>query len=183
MNKFLDIHWLKANHQMIHFFGLGFIQIKIDEKRRLHFYHSELPPFVDQPHNHRYDFTSMVLKGSLKNVIWVKTDNPNGEPCVHRYDSCTSDDSIVLPETKETRRLIFNEFSTSKGSSYSLRKEMFHQVIVEQYPTITLLTRGPKEYEFASILEPLDYQPVCPFSRNLPEDELWVIVEKCLTDD
>lgn len=182
MSTYTDINWLKKNHKMIHFFGLGFIQIKINDIERLHFYHESLQAFVDQPHNHRYDFTSTVLKGCLRNIIWKECVASEGEPCVLRYDSCTSDKDVVTPESKTTNRKIVSTFVTNKGSGYFMPKELFHQVRVEVSPTITVLHRGYKEYEFSSILEPVGFQSVCPFSRNLSETELWEIVEDCLRE-
>lgn len=183
MKNFLDINWLRANHQMIHFFGLGFIQIKIDEKSRLHFYHPELPPFVEHPHNHRYDFTSSVLKGRLHNIIWKETKDENDDLRIMRFESCTATNTLSLSEARKTRGKIVAEFFTSKGSSYFMPKEVFHQARAVEFPTITLLSRGPKEYDFASILEPADCQSICPFSKNLPENELWDLVEDSIDND
>lgn len=181
MQNYLDLDFLKENHQMIHFFGLGFIQLKLNQEERLHFYHEDLPAFVDQPHNHRYDFTSRVLKGCLENIIWKEAQkDPKAELSNLRYDSCTSDDNLEIPEGRLTKRKIVSRFYTAEGSGYYMPKEVFHQVNPMVKPTITLLSRGPKVYEFATILEPVDFEPVCPFSGNLPEEELWDIVKKCL---
>lgn len=42
--RLLNLAWLKANHRTIHYFGLGFIQLKLDESRRMHFYVPSLKP-------------------------------------------------------------------------------------------------------------------------------------------
>lgn len=36
---YLDTDFLRKNHQLIHFFGLGFVQLKLDANLRMHFYH------------------------------------------------------------------------------------------------------------------------------------------------
>ena len=180
-NSFLDYEYLRENHEMIHFFGLGFVQLKLNLEQRLHFYHPDLPPFVDQPHNHRYDFTSEVLKGGLHNIIWREDPNdPDGEPCVLRFDSCTADDNLEIPEGRLTRRRVVAEFYTEPPSQYYMPREAFHQVRPFNEPTVTLLERGLRVTDFAQILEPVNFEPVCPFSANLPEEELWDIVKKCL---
>ena len=61
---------LKTNPQ---YFGLGFIQCKINQHERVHIYHPDLMPIVnieEEIHNHRYDFESTILMGKLtiKNI-------------------------------------------------------------------------------------------------------------------
>lgn len=181
MQKYFDLNYLKTHNEVIHFFGLGFVQVKLNNELRLHFYHPDLPPFVDQPHNHRYDFTSQVLKGGLRNIIWRENpDDLSGEPCILKFDSCTADDNLEIPPSRKTRRRIVAEFCTEKPSQYFMPREVFHQVRPYDEPTVTLLARGPRVTDFAQILEPVDFEPVCPFSGNLPEEELWKIVQGCL---
>ncbi|MEL6876156.1 MAG: hypothetical protein AAGM33_11840, partial [Pseudomonadota bacterium] len=51
--------------------GLGFIQIKLPENRRMHVWHPDLPRRdcfqFSAIHNHRFSFTSTVLKGQHRN--------------------------------------------------------------------------------------------------------------------
>lgn len=52
--------------------GLGFIQLVLPENQRLHVWHPDLPRRVcfehSAIHNHRFSFSSRVLKGVQKNV-------------------------------------------------------------------------------------------------------------------
>lgn len=52
--------------------GLGFIQLKLGANQRLHVWHPDLPRRkcfeFSAIHNHRFGFTSRVLKGVQKNV-------------------------------------------------------------------------------------------------------------------
>mgnify|MGYP005825799843 CR=1 FL=1 len=52
--------------------GLGFIQVKLGANQRLHVWHPELPRRLcyehSAVHNHRFAFTSRVLKGEQVNV-------------------------------------------------------------------------------------------------------------------
>jgi hypothetical protein len=52
--------------------GLGFIQLKLGGEQRLHVWHPELPRRDcyqhSSIHNHRFSFTSRVLKGVQRNV-------------------------------------------------------------------------------------------------------------------
>ena len=90
----LNIDQLIKNYYKIHFFGLGFIQVKVSDSTRYHFYHKDLPAFTDHPHNHRYNFTSTCLKGRLKHNLYEVKGYVSGidKPKSHilRYDACTS---------------------------------------------------------------------------------------------
>lgn len=179
MTKYLDINWLKANNQMIHFFGLGFVQLKLNDYQRMHFYHPSLEAFAEEPHDHRYPFISTVLKGALKNTIW-KTRAEGGEEAELRYESCKKDEAQV-PPTEKCRRYRVGEFITRKGSSYYMDEGLFHQVErVGSGPCITFLERPEPIKEFARVLAEPGAPSVCPFSKNLSEEELWQIVEDCL---
>lgn len=179
MKKHLDIDWLKENHQLIHFFGLGFIQLKLNDSERMHFYHPSLEAFAEEPHDHRYSFISTVLKGGLKNIIWKMKEG--GEAAELRYESCKKDINDV-PPSEQCQRVMIGEFTTRAGSSYFVNEDMFHQVErVGDGPCITFLVRQEPVKEFARILAEPDSPNVCPFSRNLSEEELWQIVEDCLT--
>lgn len=67
-----DLDYLKSHCTLIHYFGLGFVQLKLRDGRRMHFYTESLPAIVgdDDVHNHRYDFTSQVLSGYLVQHIY-----------------------------------------------------------------------------------------------------------------
>ncbi len=72
---------------MIHYFGLGFIQLKINFETRMHFYSPELPQITsnEDVHNHRYDFESCVLKGELEQELFHVI---NGDTHLREQESC-----------------------------------------------------------------------------------------------
>jgi hypothetical protein len=61
-----------ATKETISLHGLGFIQVKLGGNQRLHVWHPDLPRrncFEHSAvHNHRFSFTSRVLKGTQVNV-------------------------------------------------------------------------------------------------------------------
>jgi len=180
MTKFLDLEWLKTHSNLIHFFGLGFVQIKINDLERLHFYHPDFKGFVEEPHDHRYHFISNVLKGSIKNTIWKIADH--GEPAIVKYESCKKQ-KIVVPNPYKSYRERIGDFTVNEGSSYFMDENTFHQVSrQEEKSCITYLTRGKPTKDFARILSIPSATEPCPFSQNLPNDELWQIVKECLDD-
>lgn len=172
---------LKANHKKIHFFGLGFIQVKVDDKERYHFYHPDLTAFVppEEIHDHRYDFISTILKGVLSQEIYTVTPRADGEYQL-RYVSCDKDHKaptekqFVLPELLSTT-------SFNRGSQYSLSEKALHKVLPVSSSTITLLQRGTKVKPFARVVSS-SKEEVCPFSKDMPEPELWEWIKRIIDD-
>ena len=173
----ISINYLKDNHLDIYYFGLGFIQLKIDLEFRLHVYHPDLPAFIDkEPHDHRYHFTSKVLKGTMENILYEIINDSNGEYMVE-YETCNTDikleDSVVIPncDIKEVKR-----FKTEVGESYHIAKNDFH-LIRPTYPCVTLLQRGQIETKYAKVIRKISDEKLCPFSLEINKDELWQLVE------
>lgn len=174
---------LQKNHTKIHFFGLGFVQVKMNDDSRYHFYHPELEAFAENPHNHRYYFTSTVVRGSLRNHIWEFTTHqptPGDVPAILRYESC--DPATKVPDPRcPVRVKKVSTFDVHEGSSYYLDANTFHQVErLGDGPCITHLVRGPKVDDLAGVVCLEGKEDLCPFSRNLSEDELWRIVRECV---
>lgn len=175
----IDIDKLKKNHQMIHFFGLGFIQLKIDDKLRFHFYHPELLSIIDpeEVHNHRYDFISTIMAGSLTNSFFDVVLNKDGLYYIED-ESC----NIIKTENNNIISncdLIEKETITSiKGESYVCLSNQFHTIKTDF--AITRLYRGPIISEFAKVVRNNNSTKTCPFSKKLNEDDCWDIVQECI---
>lgn len=171
---------IKKDCRLIHFFGLGFIQVKTHNPSvRWHFYHPELPAYVEDPHNHRYDFTSTQIYGRLKQTIYEFNSSYLGQDKFQLInESCQ--------EGKEAR-IIIDEVSVKKvleismrHSVYTVDKETFHTIEADPDGAITYLQLGPKVKEFAQVLRPLNKEKVCPFSKKYEESYLWDLVEDLL---
>jgi len=173
----LDVTWLKNNHQMIHYFGLGFIQLKIDKNTRLHFYNKKLPPIVSKEdiHNHRYDFTSEILLGTLIQEIYEVVP---GDTHYLEDESCQVD---VKVESKP--KLCSVQMSSrhihSPKSSYLISHTTFHRVYCD-FECITLLNRTDYKKQLAQVIRPIEGAKVCPFSQKVKEEYLWNIIEEML---
>lgn len=185
----LDIDWLKSVSTKIHFFGLGFIQVKQDERTRFHFYSKDLPAFVENPHDHRYFFTSEVKKGTLRNWIWKSHHGAYGllEGRAHmdvmkRAVSCAPTAAEREAANKGQGVLVnayrVSQFDVDEGSSYFMDENTFHQVEVTKYPCVTRINRGMVLKAFANVL--LLKEESCPFSQEIDEARLWEIVRSCL---
>lgn len=172
--------YLKDNHRMIHFFGLGFIQIKLDDHDRVHIYHPELPAFVEEPHDHRYDFHSTVLVGTLTNIFY---EFVSCEPTATRdYLAETSCDPENTADTTPipVRLVRKKTITTHAGASYYVGFDQFHTV----HPTgmcATYLQRSPICKDYARTIRREGAPPVCPFSKTIAEDHLWEYVDRVLS--
>lgn len=173
----IDPLWLRKNHERIYFFGLGFVQVKINERFRLHFYAPELPPFVESPHDHRYNFVSRVLSGSIKNVTY---DLLPGDTWEVRKESCrpgikaAEQEPFLMSCDLKIRNVQF----VRAGEEYFMPHQLFHTV--RSQGCVTLLDRGPYEKEFAFVASRKGEIAPCPFSGNIPEERLWEIIERML---
>lgn len=60
--------------------GLGFLQIKLHNAQRMHVWHPDLPrrscAEYSSIHDHRFDFTSLVLRGVQVNDVYHEHDRP-----------------------------------------------------------------------------------------------------------
>lgn len=171
------LNFLKENCQLIHYFGLGFIQLKINKEYRLHFYTPELPAIVPEEdiHNHRYDFTSMILKGSLTQEIF--SIDLSQKTHIMEDESCKSDIKCSSEKIPCGIKLLTKQIFCV-GSQYSIDHDTFHRVNAKE--CITLLKRTDYKKEFAKVVRK-EGDHVCPFSKKIEEPKLWEIVEKMLT--
>lgn len=177
----ISYQFLRDNCKMIHSFGLGFIQIKLNEKERVHVYTPKLTitTHEEEIHDHRYNFTSLIVKGHLFNEIFIQTKGDTHlqveENCSPNKDKDKKAKDPVLCGIKK-----INSTKMEKGTSYWMDKDTLHRVSTER--CITFLTRDKVEKDLATIIYPKEHKIVCPFSANLSEKELWSIVKEEFDD-
>lgn len=173
----LNIDFLKNHHQMIHFFGLGFVQLKIDNNLRIHFYHPDLKPIVpdEEVHNHRYDFISTILAGQLKQDLFeVKP----GQSDFYMIEENCKENKLIEPEKIPVILTPVSSQIFLKGDSYTSLTTEFHTVSTDF--AITRLYRGNIKTDNALIVKNHHSVPVCPFSKKLTTEECWDIVNDCI---
>lgn len=175
----ITIDWLRENVQHIHYFGLGFIQAKLTQNTRLHFYTDNLPKTCnkEEVHNHRYNFLSTVLTGRFEQQIFEYKYNDDGL-FVMTNESCVPD--VDAPGLKMCADIIHvGDLIHVAGDSYYMHTDTFHTV--SAIPgTITYLKRGDVLKAHATVIRDKHAIPVCPFSQNIPVNELYDIVETIL---
>lgn len=170
INKILDIDYLKNNNTRIYYFGLGFIQVVLNKEERVHFYNTHLAAINDEIHNHRYNFTSTILKGCLMEKRYILT---TGDTHVLMNESCNADNKpsnqikigVGIKETDEFFRT----------GQYDIFFNDFHSVGY-QVNTITHLKRSDIITDYAQVIYEKGKEITCPFSHKIPESELWEII-------
>jgi len=165
--------WLKENHTMIHYFGLGFIQIKINEDKRFHFYNDKLPSIMpeEEVHNHRYGFRSEILAGTLTEKLYIPID---GEGWNMISVSCDPDKPAPKDKKQCGIKEIHNQTYTA-GSTYYIEMDTFHKVYGMN--CITKLHRESVVKEFAQVIRADNAQEICPFSSDMSEADMWALVD------
>jgi hypothetical protein len=172
----MNIDWLKENHQMVHYFGLGFIQLKLNDCQRIHFYTAELPPITSQEdiHNHRYNFTSEILKGEFTQALYRIVE---GDTHILEKESCKAD--VKVEEQGKPCGIEFmGNHHYTKGSWYFTTHDVFHRVWANT--SINLLTRSEYKKDLAEVVRPVGQEKICPFGQKVEEKRLWEIIEMML---
>lgn len=176
MNELLDVNHLRSLGVAPKFFGLGFIQMKLSENRRIHFFHPDLRGNVgdEELHDHRYDFVSSILVGSITNELCEFTPIKGGGQIMSKV-SCQA--GVTVPESEvpvEGKVEPLANFTTSAGSRYFLPNTMFHRVHATR--CVTHLERGPILKPFASVIRSRSAAAVCPFDVSMTEGQCWEII-------
>jgi len=180
MNKSnaLDVNWLKENHKSILYSGFGFIQIKISDRHRLHFYTRKLPPLIhdEDIHNHRYGFRSTLVKGRVSQRIYQIVpgtdgiiDQQNGS------ESVQHDSQPVLCSAK-----IMSTSFYSPGSSYFIEHDIFHRVSLESETAITMIKRTEPKKDFFDVFRHRGSPKIDPLSKQIDDQTLWKTVAEII---
>ena len=178
----IDINHLDKIKFCPHYFGLGFIQLKINDNLRYHFYHPELCATLDEEeiHDHRYDFTSRVLKGSLYTEVYSFHKDDTGD-FIKSQVSCDPNNPIENSEIEYGRIKNLISFTVSCPDHYFINKDTYHKVSTIG-TCITKLVREPTVKKFANVIRNKNKEIVCPFKSNISTTVCWEIINECITN-
>lgn len=181
----LDVTRLKALGVVPHYFGLGFIQMKLDASTRLHVWVPDWPaiPGVDtELHDHRYAFESTVLLGAMEHEVFalgpVRPEARSGDWELLSVTCQPGEEGEPQPQGF-VEALEMGRFRVEQGQSYRLGEEAFHRSKTDG-PTVTWLRRGPVDKPLARVLRKPGSPFVCPFSLSPSVEECWVKVAQVL---
>jgi hypothetical protein len=177
IDKDLNIDWLLNNHQSIHYFGLGFVQLKLNDSERIHFYVDNLPKTCDieEIHNHRYNFVSTIIKGEFDQYIFDVEKSDTGKYFLTQ-ETC-SEEKLQFPKVPVSIKLFYQKKYWA-GNSYYIDHNTFHRVFSNN--SITYIRRGKYQKQFADVIYKIGSDLVCPFSIKLSKEELFDIVEESI---
>lgn len=172
-DKILDIDYLVKNHKRIYNFGLGFIQVVLSDDTRAHFYSGSVPRTNEEIHNHRYNFTSEIIKG---NFIQEKYILVPGDSHLLTNESCSKERELSNVISIETGVALADRSEYCQGETYSIYFNEFHKVDYVGN-TITFLTRSKIITDYAQVIFQKGQEKICPFSNRLENDILFQQVE------
>lgn len=170
---------LRGQNIKPYFFGLGFIQCKVSDSQRYHFYHPSLLPTVDyeeEAHDHRYDFHSKIIKGSLKNRIYNFKENNLGQYNLQN-ESCNPNIKIENHIKVFGDLTLISDKTYYENDIYFMDNNTFHTV--ESNLAITHLTRSEYKKVFANVIRKNNTEKVCPFEKKVSEKECWEFIAQC----
>jgi hypothetical protein len=176
-DAFLTVDGLRAAGAVPKWFGLGFIQIKLNDRQRMHFWHPELS--ADTPeeelHDHRYFFTSHVVAGETTHEEWFfrKDDHGDHEMVAVNCKPGSAGEEQHLGYGRVEQG---GSYTMVAGSKYTFPPTGYHRIRAER--CVTFLERGDVLTELATVIRPLGTPAVCPFERQIPEPRLW----ECVAD-
>lgn len=164
-----------------HYFGLGFIQIKLTRDVRVHFWHPELSATVaeEELHDHRYNFRSHVVHGQTKHQVFAFREDGNGD---HEMVEVSCQPNDPRPPRVVGRGTVAPDgsYTMGKGAVYDFPHTQFHRIVANE--CITVVERGEVVKPMARVIRPLQASHVCPFSTPLPEERLWGWMGELLED-
>lgn len=180
MNMQLKTEWLRANCEAIHYFGLGFIVVKLNDELRLHFYSPEYTSIVsdEDVHNHRYSFTSKILKGIFHQETFNVQLGVEGGYILSQ-ESCREGESMPYSYPCSIEKIASHTYTA--GSEYFIGENVFHRVKGEN--CITLIQRDKDvslRKRYAEVVRKVNAPKVCPFSVKVSEEELWEAVGRMI---
>jgi len=165
----------------------GFLQLNLDGTGfwRLHVWSDELPkPRVAVPtpiHDHIYDFTSKVILGSLRHLVYELEEDPEGSYDLYDvWAQSTKKDAPLerMDNSRYTARLI-EASEIMAGDGYSFERFRFHESESAGLTATLFSTSDFDPTNRPRILCPTGKTPSNTFRRDSLELEfLWRIIEE-----
>lgn len=164
-----------------HYMGLGVVKYMFRGNRAYHFYSERAPAIVDDIHEHRFSFTSKVVKGEMKNYIYeVFGTDENSTLRVERGECTSGAERIIEVENANVVELC--NFTTKEGQFYHVDYRTLHRIECISPKVITLLDKElPYEQTNPRFITDSENPSVCAFSQPKSKKECWEIIEYTLS--
>lgn len=177
-----------ANNAEPYWFGLGFIQLKLSDRYRIHFWLPEIPhPEREEIHNHRYDFTSTVLAGELVHQVYHVEKHEGCFRNVYQEmkhfeifeTDCSPSKEGTVEKVTPVNILTMGTYHLSAGTEYTFPFCSFHTTELTKW-AVTFLRRWPRMLEHASVVREKGKGSVCPFRDKMSPGACWAFIELAL---
>jgi len=171
----LSFRALRASGAIPYWFDLGFVQLKLNPKQRMYFWHPDFHPNIHEEdvHNHRYSFSSKIIVGEIIHETWTYSSDEKGDTeCV---EICNKQE---LKKISTGFMTMSGQYTLQAGSKYYFPSSGFHRTITKK--AVVLLCKGEIETENTMILRPIGSSThLCSCKKS--ENECWKIIEELLS--
>ena len=117
------------------------------------------------PHSHRFDFTAIVKKGTVRNILW--TEEPAGQLfAVSHLDYQGTPGSYVKTFHRDAHYEP-EQFTYRAGDTYRMASHEIHHIRFSE-GAIVEVTEGPQVTRRTTVLEPIVANEVIPIMRVEP---------------
>ena len=178
----ITVDELRALDGRPHYMGLGVIKHMFRGNRAYHFYSDKTLAIVEDIHEHRFGFTSTVIKGELKNYIYeIDGTDPNSTLQVERGECTAGAERNIIQSNINLIEAC--TFTTLPSQSYHIEYTTLHKVECITPKVITLLTKElPNRQTNPRFITDTANPSVCAFSEPKTEAECWELIEYTLSD-
>ncbi len=167
--------------------GNGFIQVDLDETTRFHVWDLSLPrqKVSTQIHDHRFDFESHVLLGTLNHDVYtvytVLDPHLPQHYRVHVAEVREGPDTMLTPTSSTVSVVHTDHLELAAGSFYTFPKYKFHESGADQLTATMMSKLHVDPTHNPRVLVPLGEKPDNDFNRyGFQESELWDMVENAV---
>jgi len=143
------------------------------------FYSDRAELLVDDIHDHRSGFSSTILKGTLRNILYkIDGQDPSSKfrleygECKEGVERVIVQDNVIFSETCR--------FDNIEGTSYYMEHDVLHNIELITPTVITHMIRKPKAKDAPNFIVDTTKPFVCAFSEPKSKDECWEIIEYTL---
>lgn len=140
--------------------------------------------FEPEPHNHRWDFASLILRGGYIHEFWKKSDL--GQNFLHfsRHHTDSHDDEMFNRDGSENMFCWFRGWMGA-GDHYALHHSEIHRTLTKDSDTITMIVHGPNVAKKTDLFaqEPIQYgrQKVKKFTYDTYDEEIRSFIKTLCT--
>ncbi len=192
-----DLYNLRGMGVIPRVHGNGFIQIDLDDVRRLHIWgHPDIPhqKTYSPIHDHIFNFTSHILAGRMVNVNYELIEREDGNFNIY-HPAVRNKEDTVLEQMDDKRYVIWPQATAvvcgdssfmGFGRQYHMAAGVFHETFPTG-PTATIIFKmGKTQAEgndsvLPRVLVPRGVDPDNEFDRyGFDEDKLWDITFEVL---